>query len=465
MKYREWVLTSVKVDSHTSWWTGALATWEAHYGANRNKPIIFQSLPSPGDYGMTINGKRYESAFCEGLRPRQLIDVEPIEPVRIDLYSKSSASNGKDWHDRHKTGKIVVGSLSVSSGTIEVKPTEVPTLITGQKVVIAKTMGLDGKWYYDARNAVNASYAYAYMYFTFEMQNVELVTPTLPYYQWLGKNPFSWVDTSIDSGVVTSALASANGGEYDLLTELAELPETVRYLISIVKGVPELIKNFKRRSEITRKAMLKKGKTAVEIADAIASLWLQYRYAIMPILYSIEDVRGLLKHYKRVYAKFRSKTVFNEFLPDGHMGYSFSGTCTVTHRCFVKRAYSPEALIDALLDILKLNPIATAWELVPLSFVVDWFLNIGDCIDALTGYNASIAEASTYSVKAEIDGTLKHPDGRVINISTRAYRRSVIDPLAHVGLSLEFDLSWKQKLDALALIWGPVSKNLKDVLK
>lgn len=32
------------------------------------------------------------------------------------------------------------------------------------------------------------------------------------------------------------------------------------------------------------------------------------------------------------------------------------------------------------------NPLAVAWEAVPYSFVVDWFVNVGQCLNAMTGF-------------------------------------------------------------------------------
>ena len=39
-----------------------------------------------------------------------------------------------------------------------------------------------------------------------------------------------------------------------------------------------------------------------------------------------------------------------------------------------------------------MNPVATAWELTTLSFVIDWFISVGDFIAAYTPTRASSAK-------------------------------------------------------------------------
>lgn len=268
----------------------------------------------------------------------------------------------------------------------------------------------------------------------------------------------------IDSGVVTSALASAESGIYDLLTEIVELPSTLKYLSEVVQKGAKALKNYDDELSRLKKLMKKGGKIAEKAAKTVASLWLQYRYVLMPILYSIEDVKSLLKGYKRVFAKYREKSKENIELPVGDWDTTTFGS--KTKRCWIKRSFSPEDLVDMLLGTLGLNPIATAWELVTLSFVVDWFINIGDVLTAATGSKLYTQQVAAYSEKDEGTSVFVRDNftGRV-EIDFLHYKRQIIEPRDHIGLQLQVDMNWKRWLDAIALSTMPALKILKGLKK
>lgn len=276
-----------------------------------------------------------------------------------------------------------------------------------------------------------------------------------------------------DTGLITSVLAKANSGTYDLLTEIAELPETLKYIITLLKDFASAYKAVRKKEVEVKKLFANKkqtARTARELADALASLWLQFRYAISPIQYSIEDVIKTLEEYKRVFAKYRDKVVLSPdiIVPDGFE--VVNNTLSLTHRCIIKRSFSPEDIVDALLSILKLNPLATAYELIPLSFVLDWFVNVGDYITAMTNTISYTQQASCYSWKLEGELTIRRkrnlPDGFKPPESTlriEHYKRNVINPRDLSGLNLDPSLNWMRQLDAIALLWGPTKKIMKNL--
>lgn len=276
----------------------------------------------------------------------------------------------------------------------------------------------------------------------------------------------------IDKSLVTAALAEANSGTYDLLTEVAELPETLKYLIGILRDFASALKAVRKREVEVKKLFRNKKqteRTAYELADALASVWLQFRYAISPLAYSFNDVITTLEEYKRIFAKYRQRNEdYAEPVKLSGLDILSHDDFVTSHKVFIKRSFSPEDIVDALLSLLKVNPLATAYELIPLSFVVDWFFNIGDYITAMTGTISYSQEAATYSWKTEGNVTygknLILPDGYKpprLNLEYKTYKRIVIDPKAHTGLSYDPFINWKRQLDALALLWGPTKKILK----
>lgn len=265
----------------------------------------------------------------------------------------------------------------------------------------------------------------------------------------------------IDKGLITATLAEANAGVYDLLTEIAELPSTLSYLAGVVKSSATTIRDHKKRIDALKKQLAKvTGKTAEKVARKLASAWLQFRYAIMPLVYSVEDIKETLKSYKRIFAKWKQKSVsdYSFDIPN----WDRTGAATSTKRCFIKRSFDPEGLVDQLLGVLNVNPFSTAWELVTLSFVVDWFVNIGEVISAFTMEPDFTGEGSCFSEK--IDGsfvfTLPGFNGKV-ECSYDSYRRLAINPRDYISLSFQVDMNWKRWLDAIALGLSPSLKTLK----
>lgn len=164
-----------------------------------------------------------------------------------------------------------------------------------------------------------------------------------------------------------------------------------------------------------------------------------------------------------MFAKFKGKEIRSlDFPKENFEQVSFA---SITERCWIKRSYSPEDLVDQLLGILKVNPLSTLWELVTLSFVVDWFLNIGEVVTAFTGDKAYVGQGATTSAKIEGISTyqsMQLPSCQV-HILYASYDRHVIDPRDHIGLSFQFDMNWKRWLDSIALILQPSINTLKRI--
>lgn len=256
--------------------------------------------------------------------------------------------------------------------------------------------------------------------------------------------------------LVTATRSAANSGTYDLLTELAELPETVKFLYGVLKEIVTLFRN-------TRKEALRLGRLAAkndslalaDSASAIANLWLAYRYAVKPLCYSANDLLELLSIQSSNYLSFRdglpTKVTVNPF-----------GTATEISgidRCFIKRRFGTEG--TGKLDHLKLDVLATAWELVPLSFVVDWAFNVGDFLSAFSIPGAVQQEAVTYSSKNAGLVTFTTPVGSTVVVQFEQYRVTPIDPNDHIGLNLDVFMNLNRTLDALALSWSMFSGKVR----
>lgn len=306
---------------------------------------------------------------------------------------------------------------------------------------------------------------------------------------------------SFDSGLITDTVASADKACVDLLTAAAEMPETLRSLVNGIKAVVSAIHALKRR-EITisrsfdkRKAMLQKnheknlrylegirGKaktrakkrqaewqikraqdsysravknTAKELGDAMASVWLNFRYNIMPNVYLMQDLTDLYDSYTADFKTTRKKQGGTQTLEQSDWSPL---ELQYLERCVIKRGLDPDLRFTSLTHA---NFVTTAWELVPLSFVVDWFVNIGDLLTSSFSPNLALSQGAVFSRKLDFVGSVSNQEtGQSCHYKVATYRRRVIQPETMTGLSFNFELSVFRQIDALALLWAPIRNSL-----
>lgn len=202
---------------------------------------------------------------------------------------------------------------------------------------------------------------------------------------------------------------------WDILTDLAELKETLGFLkegvgrlTDIVKGCllrqpATVLKAFRveptrrRRKRVNRvidRNRFLLGNTSRAATKSAADLWLSYRYGLMPLLYSCEDAinafnTGTIRYKKAFQVTFKNnRLVFREKVEKQSFSNGFL-TCDVISKGVSEFTYRLRAIVDfgdALTKRLGLNPWAvpkTLWEIMPFSWVLDWFFNVNAWLDKL----------------------------------------------------------------------------------
>lgn len=200
----------------------------------------------------------------------------------------------------------------------------------------------------------------------------------------------SWPDSN---AVLTSALANARSKGFDILTFLAEFRKTV----SLIRGFRD--RTLQRAERVADSI----GNTSDPIT-AFAETWLEARYGWRILLYdiasineSIEKLRTFTSPIIRGYGSEEassSSVVQSYSTPASYFRrYSpYSQTalwepCTFVVTQSATREVRAGVLLEAVLDdIVEIDPLVTGWELIPFSFILDWFINIGDVITAYSPF-------------------------------------------------------------------------------
>lgn len=253
--------------------------------------------------------------------------------------------------------------------------------------------------------------------------------------------------------IIQSCLANANTGQFDVLSELAEAPETLLGALSGCKTILKMTKEAKAKDVRLRNKVkkiqaienptLQQRKDVASILDAIADVWLTWRLAIYPISKSIDELMtGSFGQYYYRYREFQSQSE--------QLDVSFgSERCfvPVENRCFIKRRYLSS------IASLGWNSATAVWNIIPGSFVVDRFISIGDFITAHLSPNLSVDQGATYSWKVKAGNGATFGESVDYSVDISYYKRDVINPYHYCGLFTSSNLTLNQHYDHVALGW------------
>lgn len=130
------------------------------------------------------------------------------------------------------------------------------------------------------------------------------------------------------------------------------------------------------------------------LTDFCADTWLEYQYGWKPLYKEIyglaEATASTLIERQRV---LRTVTATVKYSRHESLAKAAADTAAFIKSSSYKkyqigvRYRIPNGVISPAVAFGLNNPAAIAWELVPFSFVVDWFLPIGDLINSLTDFS------------------------------------------------------------------------------
>lgn len=149
---------------------------------------------------------------------------------------------------------------------------------------------------------------------------------------------------------------------------------------------------------------------------------------------------------------------FSDFHASGRPSSPTYNTSWVRGTTHLRAAFDIEVINDSLLTLDQcglINPLSVAWELVPFSFVVDWFLPIGTYINSMSDY-AGTRRTNVYQTTfSKTKGTILYPnDGKKLeDEAIRCQRVLTVPKLPPLwALDLKLNQSKTHVANALALI-------------
>lgn len=336
------------------------------------------------------------------------------------------------------------------------------------------------------------------------------------------------IDSVIET--VKTTTVAAHNTNYDILTEYAERIETFKTILTLLRGIIKPTEALKKvLQEIKDETLMQNRRRsrqdgwnvkdlAPDFSDVLAkksaNAWLQYRYAVMPIYYSIKDILELLEAKNAVFQTTREgeavtrRTTEVVDCGEAQALITFEGKYRING--VGKSSYDNSQA--RLASLISVNPFVTAWELTRLSFVIDWAINVGDFINAQTSSLLSFKNQTVYTISVKQTETLtvsivpnsvktnwaageyprpphswidwgwyKAGDLRkagslvlpriddyfmetiIFKETTEAYDRNLFSPTTDTHLSINLNMNVKRWADAVSLLYKPLTKSLRSL--
>ena len=257
------------------------------------------------------------------------------------------------------------------------------------------------RWYYEG-NVLNIPR------YGRKFQSALLYTPNLPDLQYPTADEYS--------SFVIKHRERIGGKATNVLDILRTRKETIQMVtssvLSIVKSI-RLLKKGKWKKAANALGISKPGQPR---GKEIPQRWLELQYGWLPLL---GDIHALGNEIFRTpvfqvrttrLQNFEGFQVFKRYSDGGTLVDEYSTPFkTLRRMTFVTQFRIDSATVTTLDNLGVLNPTLVAWEAVPFSFIVDWFLPIGDWLGSLTDLQGITLVNSCYTTRwdTEMEGYYK----------------------------------------------------------
>lgn len=203
----------------------------------------------------------------------------------------------------------------------------------------------------------------------------------------------------------TRLLEKAKNQSVNLAMALAERGQLSKMLVEIAKKLLKFWLQLKAGNLYQAAAQL-----FPTSPNQLADVHLMYRYGIKPLINDLEGIVKALATDQDVYYQLRTSSKKKQ---ERKLVYEITGpvngiNCTtrvyewgevkVIYDYRVRITSGYDSLVTTLSSMGFANPASLAYELIPFSFVVDWFIPIGNYLNNMDAFNGLTIDKATKTV-------------------------------------------------------------------
>jgi len=258
-------------------------------------------------------------------------------------------------------------------------------------------------------------------------------------------------------------LSKVRNREIDLGVALGEYHETASFVAGAMVKTAKSYKQL-RRGDVSGALQTLTGKRNNRWADipgAASNTWLAYSYGLRPLVNDVADAisvldKGLRDPIKPIVLRSSKTQQVHGFATDyGYYHDIVDGSVRVSGKV---EFWIDNPVLYTLEQVGFVNPLSVAWELVPFSFVVDWFIPIGDYLtNVVPPQGVSFVSGSiAYRGDGTHIGWTTIPYGWYTSMEEREIFKGRIPLTSFPRYSLkvpDLSLSKSQITSGIALLW------------
>lgn len=380
-------------------------------------------------------------------------------------YKKTTDVVTKEFKRLRNSGMILNNPLDIVD--VEVNCTEEPYEVIYRDYVNGNLVRTE--YYQPADGSKGPNYS---RWFSSDLVGLNAASPTFVSNHMDAAYPCSGL-ASAKQRTLAKALASAAESDALLLVTAAEGAKTLDSAGRLLTLLPRFNDWVKKN----RKKLLRPS-GALRLIGSLASQWLEYRYGFMQLYYDFKSYQkaygsdGTSRRWRFVSSETIDSTIPNVSLPTQYQYFDQLVTkyrkrkTVVSSGCLIQ-------LIDGTLrqrgDVGLDRLLTTAWELVPFSFIIDWFVDTADRIAAHEGRFDQLVVAKWTTVRSTCAGQYyMSRTGRSYTAGNTTYVGSVRssfgafevlrhvsrtpDPTLSVLPQLKVKLNWQKMTDLVSLL-------------
>lgn len=237
---------------------------------------------------------------------------------------------------------------------------------------------------------------------------------------WIHWDKYVLAEYSNERDVALSkAWANVDISSIQALASLGELPETLHWMASLLKRMVGILDAFSRKRVIRN--LQKIARNGTSVINEMSDMWLELRYAVRPLVMEMQQAveawnavlnksdRFTARGFNRIDSTIETST--ESIALSSFIGATISRKRTLSANFRAGVLFTIDDNVNELRSVWGLDqPVETIWELIPFSFMIDWFFSIGHTISAWT-INPGLHPLASWITEEIIEETISSLDG------------------------------------------------------